>query len=98
MPFYNADCRAETKEDGSPATAADRAAHRVIAGALARYTPDIPIVSEEARLPSFDDRRQWRHFWLVDPIDGTKEFLSRNGEFTVNIALIREGVPVLGVV
>lgn len=89
--------RLSYKADDSPLTIADLAAHQTIAGALRRLTPDIGVVSEEDagslrhRLPSGE-------FWLVDPLDGTKEFLARSGEFTVNIALVRDGVPVLGVV
>lgn len=81
-----------------PVTDADRAAHEVILAALASWDPGTPVISEEGEIPSSEERRSWRRFWLVDPLDGTKEFLSRNGEFTVNIALIRDGVPVLGVV
>ncbi|HCY14473.1 MAG: 3'(2'),5'-bisphosphate nucleotidase [Curvibacter sp. GWA2_64_110] len=85
------------KEDGSPLTQADLAAHQVIARALARLTPDIPVVSEEDSA-SQAHRQPRGRFWLVDPLDGTKEFLARNGEFTVNIALVQDGVAVLGVV
>ncbi|MES2603320.1 MAG: 3'(2'),5'-bisphosphate nucleotidase CysQ [Pseudomonadota bacterium] len=86
------------KEDDSPLTAADLAAHRVITTALQTLTPDVPVLSEESASISWDERRQWSRYWLVDPLDGTKEFIKRNGEFTVNIALIENGVPVLGVV
>lgn len=86
------------KQDGSPLTAADEAAHAVISEALAEWDSSIPVISEEAELPSYEERAHWRRFWLVDPLDGTKEFISRNGEFTVNIALIENGEPVLGVV
>ncbi len=86
------------KSDSSPVTAADEAAEAVILDALAALTPEIPVVSEEAfeagKIPEVGDQP----FWLVDPLDGTKEFLSRNGEFTVNIALISGGLPVAGVV
>ncbi len=85
------------KTDGSPLTQADLAAHQVIARALARLTPDIPVVSEEDAA-SQAHRQPQGCFWLVDPVDGTKEFLARNGEFTVNIALVQNGVAVLGVV
>jgi 3'(2'), 5'-bisphosphate nucleotidase len=88
----------ELKADRSPLTAADTAAHLAIVGALNDWTPTIPVVSEEGTIPSYAERKHWRQFWLVDPLDGTKEFISRNGEFTVNIALIEDGVPVLGVV
>ena len=98
LAHYHAEQSAEFKADKSPITAADREAHTVITQALARWTPDVPVVSEEGDLPSADVRKSWRRFWLVDPLDGTKEFLQRNGEFTVNIALISDGEPVLGVV
>lgn len=85
------------KTDHSPVTAADLAAHDVIKQGLARLTPEIPLLSEEDP-QSWEIRRLWRRYWLVDPLDGTKEFIKRNGEFTVNIALIEDGVPVMGVV
>ncbi|WP_333608904.1 3'(2'),5'-bisphosphate nucleotidase CysQ [Arsukibacterium sp.] len=86
------------KADASPLTAADLAAHQVIITALTTLTPDIPVLSEEAADISWDIRQHWQRYWLVDPLDGTKEFIKRNGEFTVNIALIEQGEPVLGVV
>lgn len=86
------------KADGSPLTEADRAAHRVIAGELARLTPHIPLLSEESPAEVFDRRRAWKKFWLADPLDGTLEFLAGRDEFTVNIALIENNAPVLGVV
>lgn len=85
------------KADGSPLTQADLAAHRVIARGLAQLTPEIPVVSEEDGASEVH-RQPTGRFWLVDPLDGTKEFVARNGEFTVNIALIEEARPVLGVV
>lgn len=85
------------KKDDSPVTAADLAAHQIIKAGLAALTPDIPLLSEEDP-PVWAVRQHWQRYWLVDPLDGTKEFLNRNGEFTVNIALIDQGVPVLGVV
>jgi 3'(2'), 5'-bisphosphate nucleotidase len=98
LELYDGNARVERKADQSPVTAADRAAHRVIFEALSAWTPTVPVISEEGQIPPFEDRRDWSCFWLVDPLDGTKEFLSRNGEFTVNIALIQDGEPVLGVV
>ena len=86
------------KADDSPLTMADKAAHDVIAAGLARLTPDIPVLSEEGKSISYETRRHWDQFWLVDPLDGTKEFIKRNGEFTVNIALISAGRPIMGVV
>jgi 3'(2'), 5'-bisphosphate nucleotidase len=88
----------ETKDDSSPITEADRAAHDLIVARLGDLTPDIPVYSEESEGIEYQQRRHWPRFWLVDPLDGTKEFIQRNGEFTVNIALIEEGCPVLGVV
>jgi 3'(2'), 5'-bisphosphate nucleotidase len=97
MAIYATDFAVRDKNDASPVTEADEKAEAVILADLARLTPDIPVISEEAaaagRIPQVGQR-----FWLVDPLDGTKEFISRNGEFTVNIALIENGVPVLGVV
>jgi 3'(2'), 5'-bisphosphate nucleotidase len=86
------------KADASPVSIADVAAERVIVAALEAWDASIPIVTEESRMPSALLRATWRRYWVVDPLDGTKEFLARNGEFTVNIALIDEGAPVLGVV
>lgn len=99
MQVYDGDAPVELahKTDDSPVTAADLAAHRVIVAGLKALAPDIPILSEEDP-PEWQVRRGWTRFWLVDPLDGTKEFLRRNGEFTVNIALIEDGQPVMGVV
>jgi 3'(2'), 5'-bisphosphate nucleotidase len=98
MPHYSSNEAPGIKADGSPITAADRAAHQIIAEALAAWDPSIPVVSEEGALPPYAERARWTRFWLVDPLDGTKEFIQRNGEFTVNVALIEHAVPVLGVV
>lgn len=87
-----------TKADDTPVTAADHAAHDVILAGLRALTPDLPVLSEEAAPEDFALRRQWSRYWLVDPLDGTKEFINRTGEFTVNIALIEGHEPVLGVV
>jgi 3'(2'), 5'-bisphosphate nucleotidase len=88
----------ESKEDNSPLTIADKVSHNLIKKRLSALYPKIPILSEEGRDISFDERRAWNRFWLVDPLDGTKEFIKRNGEFTVNIALIQNNHPVLGVI
>jgi len=88
---------ARQKKDDSPVTAADIAAHDVIKAGLQKLDPQTPMLSEEDP-QSWSERQSWTRYWLVDPLDGTKEFLKRNGEFTVNIALIEDGVPVLGVV
>ncbi len=86
------------KVDRSPLTTADLEAHRIIASGLEKMWPEIPIVSEEGTIPPYEERRSWKRFWLVDPLDGTEEFLKRNGEFTVNIALVEEGRSILGVI
>jgi len=98
LAIYHSDFTVEQKADHSPLTAADRAAHALIAAGLARLTPGVPVWSEESATLDFAERRAWPWFWLVDPLDGTREFIKRNGEFTVNIALIRGHAPVLGVV
>ncbi|HEV2181711.1 MAG TPA: 3'(2'),5'-bisphosphate nucleotidase CysQ [Gemmatimonadaceae bacterium] len=86
------------KDNATPLTMADRDAHTVIADGLARLTPEIPVLSEEGDIPAYEDRRDWTRFWLVDPLDGTKEFTKGIGEFTVNIALIENGAPTAGVI
>ncbi len=98
MHHYHQGVAVAHKDDRSPVTAADRDAHEVIVGALTAWDPSVPVISEEGDIPPHAERRDWRRFWLVDPLDGTKEFLSHNGEFTVNIALIEDGIPVLGVI
>lgn len=98
LEVYGTAFEVETKDDDSPLTEADRRAHRIIVDGLLALTPNLPIVSEEAEPPPYDERRRWQRYWLVDPLDGTKEFVERNGEFTVNIALIDGAEPVLGVV
>lgn len=87
-----------SKADQSPLTAADLASHRIICAALLQLTPAYPVLSEESADIPTAQRMAWQKYWLVDPLDGTKEFIKRNGEFTVNIALIENGEPVLGVV
>ncbi|MEM8767497.1 MAG: 3'(2'),5'-bisphosphate nucleotidase CysQ [Pseudomonadota bacterium] len=98
LKIYETDFTVEAKADESPLTQADLASHRVIAAGLEALTPDIPLFSEESELPPFEERRGWSRYWLIDPLDGTKEFVNRNGEFTVNIALIDNHRPVFGVV
>ncbi len=92
------DFSVEYKDDKSPLTAADKASHEVIAAGLLKHFPDIPILSEEGADIPYEVRNDWQRFWLVDPLDGTKEFIKRNAEFTVNIALVEGGQPVFGVV
>lgn len=101
LEVYNSDIKSqeiESKADNSPLTLADRLANEIICESLAKLYPAIPIISEEIQLPDYEQRKNWNLFWLVDPLDGTKEFVKRNGQFTVNIALIENGVPVLGVI
>jgi 3'(2'), 5'-bisphosphate nucleotidase len=98
LEVYGTDFEAHAKADSSPLTAADLRAHRLIVAALARLTPQLPVLSEESAEIAYAERASWARYWLVDPLDGTKEFVSRNGEFTVNIALIDGHRPVLGVV
>lgn len=98
LEIYAGSFAVETKSDNSPLTAADMASHKLIVAGLRELTPDIPVLSEESKGIAWDVRRGWARYWLVDPLDGTREFVKRNGEFTVNIALIEHHVPVLGVV
>jgi 3'(2'), 5'-bisphosphate nucleotidase len=88
----------ETKKDDSPVTEADLAAHAILDPGLVSLLDQVPVLSEESTIPSYDIRSSWSRYWIIDPLDGTKEFIKKNGEFTVNIALVNEGVPVLGVV
>ncbi len=96
LKVYNTDFNVDFKSDNSPLTQADRNAHLIIESKL--VPTDIPVLSEEGNILDFELRKEWTTFWLIDPLDGTKEFVKRNGEFTVNIALIKNGIPVLGVV
>ncbi len=98
LDVYAGSFQVEHKRDGSPLTQADRRAHRLIHERLQRLDPQTPLLSEESDASTFAQRRAWRRFWLVDPLDGTREFVKRNDEFTVNIALIEGGRAVLGVV
>ncbi|CAN5658698.1 3'(2'),5'-bisphosphate nucleotidase CysQ [soil metagenome] len=98
MEVYGRDFSTTEKDDKSPLTEADMASHHKIIAGLEKIDPSIPILSEESKAIPYEDRAGWTRFWLVDPLDGTKEFIKRNGEFTVNIALIENGEAVLGVV
>jgi 3'(2'), 5'-bisphosphate nucleotidase len=99
MTYYDAaDAGVREKDDRSPVTLADEVAHEILVAGLRRLDPETPVVSEEDVMTSFEDRRGWRRFWLVDPLDGTKEFIKRRAEFTVNVGLIVNGEPVFGVV
>jgi 3'(2'), 5'-bisphosphate nucleotidase len=96
--YRSGDAGATSKADDSPLTLADLASHRAIVAGLKELTPDLPVLSEEAADIPYAERKLWTRYWLVDPLDGTKEFIKRNGEFTVNIALVENGEPVIGVV
>src|ERR1700736_5435343 len=98
MRIYDAGFSVQQKDDDTPLTAADLESQRVIIEGLQRITPDIPILSEESAAAPWAERQTWRELWVVDPLDGTREFVKRNGEFTINIALIVQHEPVLGVV
>lgn len=98
MAVYAQEFKVQHKLDNSPLTQADLAAHDIIEKNLAMLIPELPILSEESAAIPFATRRQWGNYWLVDPLDGTREFIKRNGEFTVNIALIENHRPVMGVV
>ncbi|KAF1709307.1 3'(2'),5'-bisphosphate nucleotidase [Pseudoxanthomonas kalamensis DSM 18571] len=98
LAVYDSDFSVEEKADRSPLTEADMAAHRIIVQGLQKLTPDWPVLSEEAADIPWEERSEWPTYWLVDPLDGTREFVKRNGEFTVNIALIENHQPVFGVV
>ena len=98
MAIYAQDFSVIKKDDLSPLTEADMAAHYIIVAGLEKLTPDLPVLSEESIPIPYDIRATWHRYWLVDPLDGTREFVKRNGEFTVNIALIENHKPILGVV
>ena len=97
LNFYNNDIEVTHKEDLSPLTKADLASNKIILESLTKLNSNIPILSEES-LVDWSIRKNWNKYWLVDPLDGTKEFIKKNGEFTVNIALIEDNNPILGVV
>ncbi len=102
LDVYGSDFAVEQKDDKSPLTLADKRSHEIIAGVLEQTitvnNSTVPVLSEEGRDIPYDERKKWEYFWLVDPLDGTKEFVKRNGEFTVNIALIYKHKPVLGII
>lgn len=98
LDIYNTDFEVSYKEDLSPLTIADQRSHSIILTRLQALVSQFPVLSEEGKTISYDERKGWEYFWLVDPLDGTKEFVKRNGEFTVNIALISGDAPVMGVV
>ncbi|WP_216828211.1 3'(2'),5'-bisphosphate nucleotidase CysQ [Alkalihalobacterium elongatum] len=96
--YKDVDFKVESKHDNSPLTIADKVSNEVITQGLTKLYPKIPILSEEGKHLSYEERKKWNYLWLVDPLDGTKEFIKRNGEFTVNIALVKNGKVVLGVI
>ncbi len=96
--YHSGEAQETAKDDRSPLTAADLASHRLLVAELAKLDPDVPVLSEESKAVAYEVRSTWSRYWLIDPLDGTKEFLKRNGEFTVNVALVENGRPILGVV
>jgi len=98
LSIYSKDFDVRQKADKSPLTKADLLSHKIIIEGLARITPDLPVLSEESSKDQISNRLRWENYWLIDPLDGTKEFVKRNGEFTVNIALVHKHEPVFGVV
>ena len=98
LDVYNSEYSIQEKDDKSPLTDADLAAHNIIVKRLSALTPDIPVLSEESAKLPFEERQSWDTYWLVDPLDGTREFIKRNGEFTVNIALIQNHKSIIGVI
>ena len=99
MGIYNSDkFDVEMKSDNSPLTKADKISHKIIKEKLTALYPDIPVLSEEGREIPYEERKNWKLFWLVDPLDGTKEFIKKNGEFTVNVGLIEFGEPIMGII
>ncbi|MFN7136854.1 MAG: 3'(2'),5'-bisphosphate nucleotidase CysQ, partial [Thermomonas sp.] len=98
LAVYEGEFAVQHKDDRSPLTAADLAAHRCILDGLQALTPGIPVLSEESRTADIAERRGWRRLWVVDPLDGTREFVKRNGEFCINIALVEDGAAVFGLI
>ena len=98
MEIYSKDFTIEFKDDKSPLTEADKKANDIIVDGLNNLSIKFPVLSEEGKEIPYSERKNWDYFWLVDPLDGTKEFIKKNDEFTVNIALIHKNIPILGVV
>ncbi|WP_439696933.1 3'(2'),5'-bisphosphate nucleotidase CysQ [Mucilaginibacter sp. AW1-7] len=98
LSVYNTRIEVTLKDDLSPLTLADKVSHDIITEGLTALTPDIPIISEEGKDIPYETRKNWEYYWCVDPLDGTREFIKRNGEFTVNIALMHNNIPVLGII
>ena len=98
MDIYETDFDFEKKSDQSPLTAADLCSHKIISDSLSKLNPKIPILSEESSGITIAERSSWDEYWLIDPLDGTKEFINRNGEFTTNIALMKKNKPIFGII
>jgi len=98
MEIYQRDFKIDYKDDKSPLTEADTKSNEIICSKLQELYPNISILSEENKIIDYEERKDWKYYWCIDPIDGTKEFIKKNDEFTVNIALINKNTPVLGVV
>ena len=98
LEYYDSEVEVDHKSDDSPLTKADLASHGEIVDGLKEHFPDIPLISEESKIPEYEERKNWERYFLIDPLDGTKEFIKKNGEFTVNIAYLEQNVPVAGVV
>jgi 3'(2'), 5'-bisphosphate nucleotidase len=98
LSIYEQDFQVFRKQDLSPLTQADRLSHQILTEFLAEHTPQIPIISEEDEIVEWEERKNWEYFWLIDPLDGTKEFIDKNGEFTINLALIHQNSPVFGII
>ena len=98
LNIYESEFKINSKEDNTPVTCADLAANELIVKKLSELTPDIPILSEESTEIPYEERRHWETYWLVDPLDGTRAFIERTGEFSVNIALVHQHYPVIGVI
>jgi len=98
LSIYQQDFQVFRKQDLSPLTQADRLSHQILTEFLSEHNPDIPIISEEDDVIEWEERKNWEYFWLIDPLDGTKEFIDKNGEFTINLALIHQNLPILGII
>jgi len=98
LDIYEQDIEVEVKNDFSPLTQADRKSNQIILDFLKKNYPDIPFISEETKQTPYEERKNWEYFWLIDPLDGTKEFIKKNGEFTINVALVHRNTPVFGIV
>ncbi len=98
LSVYDSEFETKTKNNHTPVTAADLLANETILSGLDQLDPGTPVLSEEAKIPSFEVRRQWSRYWLIDPLDGTRDFIKRTGQFTVNVALVENNKPTLGVV